>query len=243
MLVLVLCAPLAAQADPPPLSARMHASWAQATEARDRVIAGDLEGARAAGRALADAGPDSELPEAWRPAAAAITAKATALGSASTLAEAATAVGEIGATCGECHRATGGGPDLEGEDIPPQRWSAGENMRLHAWGSQWMWLGLVSGADSAWDRGGISFDEQPLDLRWDEKPPADGRQQLEELVYVLAGRAVDVTELPERGELYGQLVATCAQCHVKDAPAAVEAPVEEPTAEEPTKGKKKKKKK
>lgn len=214
---LLLFAPLAASASPEPsLAARMHESWAKATEARDRVVAGDLDGVKDAAQAVAAIGPDTELPPEWRPGAEQVRAAAHELAEAKDLAAAAAGVGKLAGACGSCHTTIGSGPDVDrGADLPPQKFEPGDNMHLHAWASQWLWLGVISGSEAAWQRGAKALNDQPLDLRWDEKPPDNGRQQLEQLVYVLASKAAEIPEAPERAELYGQFVATCAQCHSK----------------------------
>lgn len=220
-LELLVLLPILLSAGPAPsLAARMHDSWADATLARDRLVAGDLAGVRAAGARLSAVGPDLEVPAAWRSGADGVRAIAGELAAVADLPSAAVTVGKLGLACANCHAAAGAGPDLDsGAALPPQTFLPGDNMRLHAWASQWLWLGLIGGSDSAWNRGAAALDDHPLDLRWDEKPPSDGRQALEQLVYVIAGKAVDTSVPAERAELYGQLVATCAQCHIKTPPA------------------------
>ncbi|MEN0064738.1 MAG: hypothetical protein AAGA48_21515 [Myxococcota bacterium] len=137
----------------------------------------------------------------------------------SDLVEAAAGVGRIAQQCGACHATTKGGPGIaQALDLPPQQWDEGQNMALHAWATEWMWLGLLAAEDGAWLRGAEALDDKPLPPRFANAPAPTDQPQLEQLVYILANRALDVP-VAERGALMGQLLATCAECHVTERDA------------------------
>lgn len=197
----------------PPVAAEMHDRYALLTEARNFTVAGDLEQARAAGQQLAAIEPPSRVPKAWEPWLARLDAHAASLGEAPDLLQAALQIGQAAATCGGCHHAHRGGPSLEhGASIPHQTWDEGMNMPLHQWSVNWMWLGLIGHDDEAWRRGAEALDSQPLAPKFEGAPPPGSRPQLEQLVYVLAERAL-TGDPAARGTVMGQLLATCAECH------------------------------
>lgn len=203
-----------ARCAPPPVTAVMHERYALLTEARDQIIAGDLVGAREAGQQLAAVEELSGVPEAWRRWLDPLRIEARALGRARDLTSAAAGVGRIAGVCADCHGATQGGPGLEGErDVPPQSWSEGQNMPLHRWATDWMWLGLLASDEGAWRRGAGELDRKPLTFRFEGAPPPTQRPQIEQIVYVIAAAALEAPEA-QRGELMGQLIATCAECHI-----------------------------
>lgn len=217
----------------PPVAGEMHARFAWLTDARDHVIAGHLEEARAAGAGLLAVESPRRMPRAWRPWIRQMESQAKAIAEAPDLLQAALAVGQAGATCGGCHTDNRGGPSLDGaEGIPDQAWEEGMNMPLHKWSVDWMWLGLIAQSDVAWRRGAEELDSQPVTYRFEGAPPPGHKPQLEQLVYVIAEQALDAPAT-QRGTLMGQLLATCAECHVQRAappPAAVPAPPEAPDA-------------
>ena len=202
----------------PPVAAEMHERFDRITEARDAVIRGDLHAAHRAGQNLANLELTRRIPRAWRAGIAEVTAQATALSAAPDLVQAAQAVSRTAAACGSCHAAVRGGPSLErGRSLPDPAWEAQANMALHKWAADWMWLGLIAPDDEAWQRGAVALDEQPLDLKFASDPPPGHRPQLEQLVYVLAGRAKDAPP-SDRSKILGQFLATCAECHVQRDP-------------------------
>ena len=200
----------------PPVAAEMHERFEQLTKARNAVIEGDLEKAKQAGSDLAAVEPARRLPRGWRKPFAQFDQKAEQISQATNLVEAATAVSRTATACGECHQAVRGGPSLEGlREIPAQAWDEGMNMPLHKWSVDWMWLGLLAPDDEAWQRGAQELDRMPLTLKFEGAPPPGSRPQLEQLVYILADRALKI-ERPERPVVMGQLLATCAECHVQN---------------------------
>lgn len=214
-------------AAPPAVTAQMHARFGVLTALRDHVVQGRLEEAKTAAASLAALDPPEGLPGPWRPWVAAVDEHAEKAAQAPDLATAASEVGRIAVGCADCHGAMQGGPGLEGaHEIPPQAWDEGQNMPLHKWAVDWMWLGLLGDSDEAWRRGAAELDKQPLVPRFEQAPPG-GLRELEQLVYVIANKALETDELEARGELYGNLVATCAQCHSQrplPAPVPPEAP-------------------
>lgn len=222
-----------AWADPaPPVVEEMHQRFQAVTASRDAVINGDLAGAKQNATTLLDLGADTSLPETWRPYLAHLNTAAQQLHDAADLPAAGAGVANVAAACAECHEATDKGPKLEHRDaVPPQVWSEGQNMPLHKWSVDWMWLGLLANDDPSWSRGAAELDKMPLVPKFEGAPP-NGMRELEQGVYVIAGRARTVDDPSERAELYGQLITTCSQCHTQHRNAAA-PPAPAPQPKEP----------
>ncbi|MEQ1506210.1 MAG: hypothetical protein ABMB14_28515 [Myxococcota bacterium] len=212
---LVLTAAAFAAEPTPPLTSEMHARFFTLTAARDAVIQGKLAEAKSTIKPLAVRDPGEPFPADWRPWVIKVEAAALKVAEAPDLASAAAGVAKVASACADCHTATNGGPSVTGaEDVPAQAWQPGQNMPLHRWAVDWMWLGLLAQSDEAWLRGASELDRQPLAPKFENAPPPSGMQQLEQLVYVLANKAETTTAPADRTELFGNLLATCSQCHV-----------------------------
>jgi len=199
----------------------MHERYWALSDIRDHVIEGKLDEARAEAGELKELPTKKRVRRKWRPYLATVDAALASVQDASSLDDAAAAVGEAAASCGSCHEATGGGPQLVGAaNVPDQKWDAGQNMALHRWAMDWMWLGLVDHNDDAWSRGASELDNKPLLFQY----PRDGASpaaELEQKVYDLAKYAT-TTGADRRGEVFGILIATCSECHAKLVPTAEE---------------------
>lgn len=214
----------------PPVVDEMHRRYGALTSARDAVIDGDLAKVKVHAAVLLELGSETSLPDAWRPYVARVNETSQKLAAAPDLAGAALGVANVASACAECHDALDGGPKLDHRDaVPPQTWSEGQNMPLHKWSADWLWLGLLSNDDPSWNRGAGELDKMPLVPKFEQAPP-NGMRELEQGVYVIAGRARTVDDPTERAELYGQLLATCSQCHTQHrnvAPAPATPPKQE----------------
>jgi mono/diheme cytochrome c family protein len=216
MLTLLAVVLDARSAPTPPVTSEMHARYLALAAARDAVIQGSVpEAAAAIGALSASDGSVLPFPDAWRPMDEAVREAARKMAQARDLPSAADRVAEVATSCAACHIATGGGPVASDPELPSQAWVEGQNMPLHRWALDWMWLGLVSDSDEAWLRGARELDDKPLALRFEgaATPAAQRAKQLEQQVYALAVRALDTEGAAARAALMGDLLATCASCH------------------------------
>jgi hypothetical protein len=129
--------------------------FADATAARDAVIAGRLQDVRAPLDRLAVAPAARNLPDDWVPWFDEMRKVAARGAGATTLTAAAESIAALGATCGECHRTTVGGPKTV---LAPEYNSAGarglqEKMARHRFAADELWIGLTGPAHEAWSTG------------------------------------------------------------------------------------------
>ena len=182
------------------MRAQMGRHFVEALDLEDRVIAGDLAGARAAGAGLAAVVVAPGFPDLWRPWLADTKAAGEAAANAKDLPTAAAATAEAMLSCGECHSATGGGPHWDVPEAP-----SGPAMTVHRFGASWMGYGLITASDDAWTKGASALIASPI--------PTEGPGGLEVRVRGLAVQAKATTDPETRARLWAELLTTCATCH------------------------------
>lgn len=186
------------------------ASWA-----RDSVIAGLLEPMKGPLNALADYHYDELPAPGWAPQLAQLQAAARLTSSAGTLDAAAMGVATMARICGECHAQKHAGPVIPPVPELGRRASADsvpERMDRHMWATELLWEGLTGPSDAAWKAGADALLRAPE--RLDAELPATFDAELRE-VQSLGEQARNAMSLSERADLFGLLIATCANCHTR----------------------------
>jgi cytochrome c553 len=222
-LLLCSCALLSsacARVPPPPALAQNEsitafmADHAVITEfARDAVITGDMESMREPLLALADYKYATVAPGPWLRWLPQLQATARLTADASTLDAAASGVATMGRICGECHIANGGGPVAQ-PALPPKRSTRSDTlakrMDRHMNAADELWKGLTTPSDAAWKAGAATLRYAPTKTH--ESLPPGFVSRLQE-VRQLGVAADEASSLEERSNVYGLLLATCADCH------------------------------
>lgn len=183
---------------------------------RDAVKRGDLPGAQRnardlAARATLDASPElSEGTQAMRSAA-------TAVANAQDLHAAATATGELVRTCATCHARLTGPVRLE-VGIPPRpEPDLRVRMLRHAWAMDELWNGMIGNTEPPWKAGATVLADPAL-AQSELVPKKTSSPQVDALaqsVERLGHRAVAASDTSVRAAIYGELLATCADCHTR----------------------------
>ncbi len=194
---------------PTPLKEEMQTHWTHVTHARDGVVEGDLAEVKKWAAAMAVLEAPAKLPAPWRPMYADMQAAAGRVAAAEDLPKAAEQVGALALTCAECHDFTGGGPGHLVLPMPEQDFGKDE-MALHQWASDWLWIGLISNSTEAWQRGADALQKQPF--KHFEKAPAAEAEVLEQTVHIVASLA-EVGDRASQAGAYGRLITACATCH------------------------------
>lgn len=131
-------------------------------------------------------------------------------------------LGRFATTCGECHQLSHAGPTPP-EAAPMQANDAGivSHMQRHRWALDRMWEGLVTPSNALWTSGVTALVDHPIDastlaVREDQPSiPAN----LDAWIHSTGAEALLSTDLRQRGQVYGGLLATCAECHASSAGA------------------------
>ncbi|HKU37240.1 MAG TPA: hypothetical protein VJR89_03815 [Polyangiales bacterium] len=189
----------------------MITSWA-----RNSVIAGVIDPLRLPLAALAAYHYDDVAPGGWVAWIAQLQESARLTSEAATLEVAAMGVATMARVCGECHRANHAGPALPpvGSD-PLERVAAddlNERMARHMWASELLWEGLTGPSDAVWSAGAKALLSAPDELAPRLTPGFDAQLQA---IKRLGESAAAVETLADRANLYGLLLATCADCHAR----------------------------
>jgi len=210
----------------------MDAHFEVLATARDAVIRGDLDGAKAALTTLATHPTAEGLPEGWQPYVAELRTRAMDAEKVNDLQQAGPKVAEVAAECGACHQAMGA-------SVKPWAPARPEpDMSRHAWGMERLWDSLVVPDAAAWTSGTAALSEV---LRVRE---VDGKSEpmplivhvFAERVRRLAGAGAHASTPGERADLYGQLLHACAACHGRlGVDPAVAAPAPAPAASDAAK--------
>jgi hypothetical protein len=186
-------------------------SWA-----RDSVIAGVLEPMRGPLNALAAYRYEEIHQPGWAQELAELQAAAALTASAKTLDVAAAGVATMGRICGQCHTDKHGGPAAPAlpaevghyyaKDFVPER------MERHMIAAQLLWEGLTGPSDATWKAGADALVKAPDQL--DEELPPAFETDLRE-IRTLGVHAGNASTLAERADVFGVLIATCADCHTR----------------------------
>lgn len=197
----------------PTVHAHMAEHYAQADRMKRSVINGDLATYRQAATWLAEHELSSTAPEPWRERARVMQDAAKGGRDAQNVAEAATALGGVGAACAACHTELGRPNVVPGE--PPALGSGAQpHMARHQWAADRLWDGLIVPSDEIWIRGAEVMADAPLE----PGAVAAGRSvdpEVARLASSVHEQASVARLLPraERGAAYAKFVQSCSECH------------------------------
>jgi cytochrome c553 len=212
-----------------------HHFW-DVSVAREAVIKGEFDAARAPLLRVARSDQPEPLPQEWLPWMGEMRAEAAKAADAKTLPEMAAVVSAVSVQCAECHRATRGGPGLElqTDDLAyghPDR-GFSDAMKRHAWAADELWLGMTVPSHSSWIRGARALGEFPVPgmEEWDaarraaqvDAGPSSSAppQKLEPVmveklrkVRALGQRAEAAGKPFEQQAIFSELLTMCGDCH------------------------------
>ena len=179
------------------------------------VIRGDLNAVRAAAKWVATHEALEGMPQDWEPYVVQMRSAAEEAVAAPDIATAAVATATMGSTCAACHEAMQRYPQFLAVAQPPETDETVPHMIGHMWAADRMWKGLVTPSAVSWNNGVAALAGDPLDEE-SFVPGTDNPGELAALaakVHDLAAQGRGVAEADARAEIYGQFLATCAECH------------------------------
>jgi cytochrome c553 len=182
------------------------------------VIRGDLAAVRAAAKWVATREALEGMPPDWEPYVAQMRSAAEDAVAAPDIATAAVATATMGSTCAACHEAMQGHPQFLAVAEPPESDETVPHMIGHMWAADRMWKGLVTPSAVSWDNGVAALAGDPLDQESivsaaDDPATLAALAALAAKVHDLPAQGSGVAEMDARVEIYGQFLATCAECH------------------------------
>lgn len=205
-----------------PTAVHMQEHFSQAVALRDAVIAGDLAAAEEPGTWMAEHQMEGGLPEGWAPYVAEMQNDAAEAQGATELDAVAAAAGAMAAQCGACHQAQDAMIEVSVGEAPAAEPGTAAHMARHLWAMERLWEGLVTPSDAAWTAGSEVLADEPLagSSFGDDPQMQEELSVLADRVHALGAEAATATDLETRGQLYGDMLSTCAPCHtgVQDTP-------------------------
>ena len=198
------------------IAEHMHGHLDSVIAMKAAVISGNLAGVVRPAKWLGDHPRPSDLPEAWANYEEDMRSYARSAAAAKNLETAATAVGNIGRVCGDCHLASGFVVSFGYSKPPPANLeNTVTQMQRHLWASDRLWAGLIGPSNGAWASGASMLEEVDLnvgDITADEALKPRVVDIVERLRFIgERGRAADDGET--RSALYGEFLSQCANCH------------------------------
>lgn len=186
-----------------------------AVRARDAIVAGDFDAARVAARALTVV----EIPPRARAFDEKIAGMHTAAARVATSADDSLPreFGELARTCSDCHARLGGPTTVEIGAPPAATPGVPARMSRHVWAVDKLWIGLVFNSEAPWGAGAEVLADPSLssgELVQNETAVVEV-DALAAAVAHLGARAKVAYGPGVRARLYGDLLATCAQCHAR----------------------------
>lgn len=203
------------QPEPTATGMLMREHFERAREARQAIIAGDIDAAKTEMAWLANNDPATgEIPESGRPHLEHMREKARAFAAATTLTDAGQALGRMLTHCGDCHKSVNGGPNFAMPPLPEGD-ALADRMQKHRWAADRMWEGLVVQDEETYDAGANALTD--VIIRQEELPQGVAEparlQAIADNVRNLAGEGAEAADWPARADVYGRFIATCATCH------------------------------
>jgi cytochrome c553 len=191
----------------------MREHFTRGAAIRDAVIRADLEAVRAPARWLAEH-TQEDLPVSAQPYIGEMRRLAAEVASATDLGQAARGTAQLAAACGSCHTAVDATPTLmaalpRGEDK-----TLVGHMRKHYRAADLLYRGLVVPSTHSWNLGAdaLTGDPAELDLKRGSTPQPE-IEALAQRLHDLAQQARRAEDSKSRSEVYGQMLATCSECH------------------------------
>jgi len=209
---MVACAPRPSSEVAP----RMAGHFENVSQLYAAAAAGQLSNVHGQATALLERETGEGMPEKVRPLVAELRAFAQLAATAPDTRSAASAVARLGGTCGACHREMKRGPRYEVVTGPPGGDSpVVTRMMRHQWASDRLWDGLVGPSDQSWMAGAAALRDAPLytDALTRDVEQYDPVTKLAWTVHDVGARANTAHDRYQRADLYGDLLATCANCH------------------------------
>ena len=194
--------------------AQMQHHFVQVGLVHEALIRGDLPAVRESAKLIANAEAPRGVAASTSQYVAAMRLGAQRAASAPDLAAGAAATVSMLLSCGECHRTAGTMPAPLTPKRPPVGGLVG-HMLEHQRAADEMLEGLVIPSLSQWFSGAKRLAAAPLrpeNLPPDKKLTPEIRQA-EARLHQLAERATQAGSPKDRGDIYAQMLTTCADCH------------------------------
>jgi len=207
-------------ATPPPtaadVKAHMDDHFGKVEAVQEAVLRGDLADVIEPATWLAEHQQVAGLPASLQPQIDEMKKAAKAALAATDIKGAAQATASMALTCGACHTAANAKPALAAPAAPAATATGtASHMLADQMAVDLMYQGLVGPSDEAWKKGARQLGQSPLTLKDLPKDPQLTKEiaALVGVIHTLADKADAAVAPNARATLYGDVIATCAECH------------------------------
>jgi mono/diheme cytochrome c family protein len=203
-----------------PVQEQMYRHFGLARDLRSLVVTGELEALSEAAEELAETEPTWGLPPGSGPYLEEIRGAARRTADARSIEEAARAVADLSATCGNCHLAneTDLGVRLQ-TSAPFLDDPAIRHPNYLSWVSRLLWDGLVGPSERTWSTGAgaLAGGEDAYPPPTGDQVPDAANRDAAETFRRIGVEAVTAEDPAARAALVARMWTTCADCHTQAA--------------------------
>lgn len=190
---------------------RMHERYAAVQRIQYGIVRSDLAQIHEEAHAIASLDEPDVLPT-WRPYFEEVRLAAQQVELADDVGTAARMTAQLGRRCARCHQAIQVTPTFRSEPRPDDSSRLGTTMAGHQWAAARLWEGLIGPSDERWRVGAEAMAQAPLTIVAEES--SLGIADDVSRVRLLAKRALVPQSQDARASLLGDVLATCAHCHL-----------------------------
>ena len=199
-----------------PVAGHMSAHFSMATVGIEAWVAGEFDQAQTRLETLSKHAPPEGLDS--EEDTARLYAMRNAAGAAAKggpPAKVAEQIGQLGATCGECHQAKGIAPKVDLGTTPEASDDRIAHMQGHQWAVKAMWASLVTNDADLWARGVAKLSEAPLGTAGFGEPEIPAELLAHEgSVHSLGAAAAKAETAEQRVQAFSKVATTCTHCHL-----------------------------
>jgi hypothetical protein len=197
----------------------MRGHYDDSVRMRQAIVAGKLDDFQRVAAHVAEDDWSPRLRPGYVPFVSAMRDVASHAEHTTSLVTAAMDLGKLGDSCAACHLKFGG-PSGPIEPTPVAE-NTDPTMFDHAFATDLLWDGLILPSDSSWSMGASIIIEAPP-LASDAPEVATAAEHLRALA-----RDAVVAEAPQRSQMFGSMLLTCAACHERVG-ITIESPLPAP---------------
>jgi hypothetical protein len=195
----------------------MHENYALYAAVERLLLRGKLDDARDLTRLIGLA-PDEEGLSTWADRVTAARGLARSLADAPSVDEGCRRAARLAAACGSCHVATNAVPEFSHPPaLPLDRRTVESRMARHMWAVERIREGVIGGVDEAWRDGLEILSSAPLPWPATDADRAALARRIREVSSAKRPGARAGT-IDDRARMYGELLVTCAACHMARSP-------------------------
>ncbi len=213
---------IASPADATTLKQHMREHFAAVSDLQRAIARGYFEDAKQDARWIAEHEEAQQLAP-WKPFVDEMKVAAREVAGARDLPSAAAVASRLGRACSRCHEAMNAVVTFAWEEAPADAPDLPAQMKRHQWAAARLWDGLVGPSDELWREGALVLATSNLDAiaASGSGAPRGDVPALAKRVRELATTAGQAKEQDARAQIYGELLSTCAGCHLLVRPNSV----------------------